>query len=202
MRIWLVFILLTLPPDLTFAQEVYKWEDDNGVIHYGDKPPHPTATPLQNDTVPYSHTGNLPPQAPAPLDNKHRDASATRQPQPSPRLFRAKARLDRSTGFWLSGTVRNSGKGLCDFPAVEIIVIDGKGSVDGSFELAAVPDVLARGEEAEFEGKYFTPVGDAMSWEAVPRCGGVEGLIYGPQKRGTLSLKRNRSRKLRIINPH
>jgi hypothetical protein len=174
------------------------------VVHYGDKPAHPAATPLEKERLPYSNTGSLPSESAAEkkdrLRREREEARAQdpgRQPRPSPSLAKPKARLDRTTGFWLAGTVRNSGKGMCAFPAVEVVVFDGNGSVDGSFEIAASPSEIARGEEAQFEGKYFTPVGDSMSWDAIPRCGTVEHLIYGARKRGTLSLKRNMKLRLR-----
>ena len=43
-----------------FAQEIYKWEDEKGVIHYGAQPTQPAAKPFDKDMVPYSNTGDLP----------------------------------------------------------------------------------------------------------------------------------------------
>ena len=76
-------------------------------------------------------------------------------------------------------------------------LFDENGSVDGSFEAAAFPSGIARGEEAQFEGKYFTPVGDSLSWDAIPRCGNSDEAVYGARKRGTLSLKRRRILRLK-----
>jgi hypothetical protein len=198
----ITFMVLLLRSAL--AQEVYKWEDEKGGLHYGDKPAHPAATLLEPEVVPYSNTGSLPPESPAEEKvriRRERDEARTsdvgRQLHPSPSLARPKARLDRNGGFWLSGAVRNSGKGVCEFPAVEVVVFDDNGSVDGSFETAAFPSGIARGEEAQFEGKYLTPVGDSLSWDVIPRCGNSEDAVYGASKRGTLSLKRNRILRLR-----
>lgn len=191
-------IVAGLLPCSVAAQDIYKWEDEKGVVHYGDKPPHSTAVPLEKSTLPYSNTGSLPVDSPAEEKarlrrerDEARAAEPARSPLPSPSLARPKAWLDRMTGFWLSGAIKNSGKGLCEFPAVEVTVFDELGSVDGNFEIPAAPDAIARGDTAAFEGKYFTPVGDSMSWEAVPRCGPTDNVTYGARKRGTLSLNRN-----------
>jgi hypothetical protein len=199
-----VIVLMALFSCSALAQELYKWEDEKGGLHYGDKPAHPAATPLEKDAVPYSHTGSLPPESRAEEKarlRQERDEARTndtgRQLRPSPSLTRPKAQLDRTGSFWLSGAVRNSGKGVCEFPAVEVVVFDDNGSVDGSFETAAFPSGLARGEEAQFEGKYLTPVGDSLSWDVIPRCGNSADVVYGARKRGTLSLKRSRILRLR-----
>ncbi len=80
---------------------------------------------------------------------------------------------------------------------MEVVVFDDNGSVDGSFETAAFPSGITRGEEARFEGKYLTPVGDSLSWDAIPRCGNSEDIVYGARKRGALSLKRSRILRLK-----
>jgi hypothetical protein len=188
------------------AQEIYKWEDEKGVIHYSEKAAHPAAAPLKKDAAPYSHTGSLPPESPA--EEKARIRRETeearagdtgRQPRPSPGLTQPKARLDPAGALWLSGAVRNSGKGICESPAVEVVVFDDNGSVDGSFETAAFPNEIARGQQARFEGKYFAPVGNSLSWDAIPRCDSAEGIVYGAHKSGTLSLKRSRTLRVKKL---
>lgn len=185
------------------AQEIYKWEDERGVVHYGDKPPRPDVKPFEKEQVPYSNMeseGNA-----SPSTDKGEKHGYTRGrgsgPRPSPSLGSPKAWLDHSSGdFWFSGTIRNGGKGLCDAPAVEVAVIDELGSVDGNFEVSASPSEIGRGEGAEFSGKYFAPVGNKMSWEAIPRCYSTVGAIYGARKRGTLRITHSRtvrSKKLR-----
>jgi Domain of unknown function (DUF4124) len=61
MKTLLMITLLTLLPCGALAQEIYKWEDEKGVIHYDDKPNQPAAKPLEKDVVPYSKrlSGNL-----------------------------------------------------------------------------------------------------------------------------------------------
>lgn len=204
MKTLLVITFMTLLPRGAFAQEVYKWEDEKGVIHYGDAPRHPQATPLEKDTLPYSSTGNQPSESPAAnkarLRRERAEARASKEKRPpsaSPSLTRPKAWLDRNGRLRLSGTLRNGGKGICQSPAVEVVVFDGNGSVDGSFTTAALPDGLARGGEARFAGEYFTPVGESLSWSATPRCGASEGIVYGTPKRGTLRLHKSRTLRLR-----
>src|SRR5262245_4386322 len=204
MRTLHVIMLVILLPCDVLAQEIYKWEDEKGVIHYGDQPTQPTAKPLEKDVVPYSNTGDLPAESPA--DKKARQRSereeeraygSGRQPRPSPSLGRPKAWLDHNDRLRLSGTVRNSGKGMCAAPAVEVTVFDENGSIDGNFATAAFPGEIARGEEAQFDGEYFTPVGDSLSWDALPRCDSADGVVYGTHKRGTVSLKHRRTLRLK-----
>ena len=88
--------------------------------------------------------------------------------------------------------MRNGGRGLCDLPTVEVAVIDELGRVDGRFELVAAPNGINKGEDAQFSGKYFAPIGDKLSWEATPRCGSSIGAIYGARKRGSLKITHSR----------
>ncbi len=206
MKTLLTITLLTLLPCGTLAQEIYKWEDEKGVIHYGDKPDQPAAEPLEKDTVPYSNTGDLPPESPvekkARLRSEREGERANaegRQPRPSPSLGHPKAWLDRNGRLRLSGAVRNSGKGMCEAPAVEVTVFDENDSIDGNFATAASPSEIGRGEEARFEGEYLTPVGDSLSWDALPRCDSAAGLVYGARKRGTVSLKQHRTLRLKTF---
>jgi Domain of unknown function (DUF4124) len=204
MKTLLMITLLTLLPCGALAQEIYKWEDEKGVIHYDDKPNQPAAKPLEKDVVPYSNTGDLPPESPAEKKirlrserEEERASDEGRQPRPSPSLGRPKAWLNHNGRLQLSGTIRNSGKGMCESPVVEVTVLDESGSVDGNFATAAFPNEIARGEEARFEGEYLTPVGDFLSWDALPRCDSSDGVVYGAYKRGTVSLKRHRTLRLK-----
>ena len=88
--------------------------------------------------------------------------------------------------------MRNGGGGPCDAPTVEVAVIDELGSVNGRFEVAATPSGIGKGEDAQFSGKSFAPVGDKLSWEATPRCGSAIGAIYGARKRGSLRITHSR----------
>jgi len=203
MKTLLVTTFVALLPCSGLTQEIYKWEDEKGVIHYGAQPEHPAAAPLEKDTAPYSTTETLSPESPTEekarlrreLDEE-RASNKRREPSPSPSLGKPKAWLDRNGRLRLSGTIRNSGKGRCESPSVEVVVFDDNGSVDGNFETAAFPNELGRGDEAQFEGEYLTPVGDSLSWDAIPRCDSSEGVVYGAHKRGTVSLYKHR--KLRV----
>jgi hypothetical protein len=205
MKTLLVMTLLTLLlPNSTLAQEIYKWEDEKGVIHYGDKPAHPTAVPLEKESLPYSTTGAVPPESAAEKKERRRQereedrvGNTGRSPRPSPSLSKPKAQLDRNGRLQISGAIRNGGKGLCESPTVEVVIFDEGGSVDGNFETPAFPNGLAWGQEARFEGEYLTPVGDTLSWDAVPRCESEDGAIYGAHKQGTVSLKRSRTVRLK-----
>lgn len=188
------------------AQEIYKWEDEKGVLHYGEKPDHPAATPLAKDAIPYSTTGGSSrdrlEREDARTHTEIREASPRelgRQPRPSPSLIRAKAVLGTNGRLRLSGVIRNGGKGLCESPTVEVVLFDDNGSIDGSFETAAFPAVIARGQEARFEGEFFTPVGERVSWDAVPRCDGADGAVYGGHKSGSLKLRQSRTLRLRTF---
>jgi len=50
MKILSVITFLVLFPWAVFAQEIYKWEDEKGVVHYGNAPNRPAAKPLEKDT--------------------------------------------------------------------------------------------------------------------------------------------------------
>jgi hypothetical protein len=128
---------------------------------------------------------------PKPRGARRSGLSAAR---PSPSLKGAKAWIDwPRKDFWFSGTIRNGGKGICETPGAEITIIDELGSVDGKFELTAKPGDLGRGEEAELSGKYFSPIGDKLSWEATPHCSGLTGVFHGAPKRGKLKIPRSRT---------
>ncbi|MGE0681804.1 MAG: DUF4124 domain-containing protein [Candidatus Binatia bacterium] len=195
-----VTLLLILASSPTFSQEIYKWEDENGVIHYGDRPVHPSATPMTTERIPYSHTGSLPPESAAETKARLRQEKEEarlegrqRLPNASPSLTRPKAWIDRNGRLRLSGVLRNRGKGLCEAAAVEVVIFDDNGNKDGSFETMASSLTLARGEEARVEGEYFTPVGESLSWDAVPRCGAAEATVYGAHKRGELKISHSRT---------
>jgi hypothetical protein len=188
------------------AQEIYKWEDEKGILHYGAQPAHPTATPLAKDAVPYSTTGSTSREALEQNDLQvHQEvgeASSSaigRGPRPSPSLVWTKAVLGANGRLRLSGAIRNGGKGLCESPAVEVVLFDDNGSIDGSFTAVALPAVIARGQEARFAGEFFTPVGEVVSWDAVPRCGGAERVVYGGHKSGSLKLRQSRTLRLRLF---
>lgn len=200
MNMLLVALLLVFAPDPTFSQEIYKWEDADGVIHYGDRPAHPSAAPMTTEGIPYSHTGNLPPesaaQTKARLRREKEEArleERQRLPNASPSLTRLKAWIDRNGRLRLSGVMRNRGRGLCKGAAVEVVVFDDNGNQDGSFDTMASPLTLAYGEEARIEGEFFTPVGKSLSWDAAPRCGAAEATVYGAHKRGELTISPSRT---------
>mgnify|MGYP003430124692 CR=1 FL=1 len=192
------FIVLSSSP--VIAQEIYKWEDENGVVHYGDTPEHSTASPLEKEELPYSQTGSTPAESAserkARLQTESKEAQredSQRLPSAAPRLNRPKAWIEKNGRLRLSGAIRNSGKGQCDAPSVEVVIFDDNGSEDGNFVTAATANSLGYGGEARFEGEYFTPVGDALSWQAVPRCGAAEGTVYGASKQGTLKITHSRT---------
>lgn len=200
MKTSLVALLLVLASTPTSSQEIYKWEDENGVIHYGDRPGHPSATPMTTERIPYSQTGSLPPESAsetkARIRQEKEDArleERQRPPNALPTLSRPKAWIDHNGRLRLSGILRNRGRGLCEVAAVEVVVFDDNGNQDGSFETMASPLTLAYGEEARIEGEYFTPVGQSLSWDAAPRCGAAEGIVYGAHKRGELKISRSRT---------
>lgn len=186
------------------AQEIYKWEDERGVLHYGERPAHPAATPLVKDAVPYSTTTT------SPSETLRHDDLWTRQEvgaasvgeedrglRPSPRLVGARAVLGANGRMRLAGAVRNGGEGLCESPTVEVVLFDDTGSIDGRFETGAFPEVIAPGQEARFVGEFFPPVGERVSWDAVPRCDSVEGIVYGSRKSGSLPLRQSRTLRMR-----
>lgn len=191
---------IVLSSSLVIAQEIYKWEDEHGVTHYGDTPGHSTASPLEKEELPYSHTGSSPAESAA--ERKARSRAEAKEarledsqhlPNASPHLNRPKAWIEKNGRLRLSGAIRNSGKGQCDAPSVEVVIFDDNGNEDGNFITAATANSLGYGGEARFEGEYFTPVGDALSWQAVPRCGAAEGTVYGASKQGTLKITHSRT---------
>jgi hypothetical protein len=88
--------------------------------------------------------------------------------------------------------MRNGGRGLCDAPTVEVAVIDELGRVSGRIELAAAPNGINKGEDAQFSGSSSAPLGNKLSWEATPRCGSTVGAIYGARKRGSVRIPHSR----------
>ncbi|MEX2524219.1 MAG: DUF4124 domain-containing protein [Gammaproteobacteria bacterium] len=51
------FLTMLLPPDALIAAEVYKWTDESGRVHYGDKPTNNNAVPLEIRKDPPSESG-------------------------------------------------------------------------------------------------------------------------------------------------
>jgi hypothetical protein len=197
----ILIVLLTAP---VLAQEIYTWKDKNGVVHYGDQPADPAAVPLQQEDIPYSHTGSMPYESPseqkARLRQEREDGrreEARRSSPAAPQLSRSKAWIDQKGRLQFSGVVRNSGKGLCDAPTIEVAIFDDNGNVDGNFETVASSSSLAHGEEARFADEYFTPVGTALSWDAPPRCGAGDSTVYGAHKRGELKISHTRTIRLK-----
>ena len=206
MRTLLVIACLSISLETVHAQDIYKWEDEKGVIHYGDKPA-PGAKPLDKATVPFSTPDG---QSEPSVTEEPGSSSPRREPRarapraalPSPSLRQPKVWVEYPSGnFWISGTMRNGGRGLCDSPAVEVAVMDELGRVDSRFELAATPNGINKGEDAQFSGNHSVPIGDKLSWEATPRCGSTMGAIYGARKRGSLRIPHSRvirSKKLKM----
>lgn len=196
MRTLVVIACLSLPVLPVYAQDIYKWEDEKGVIHYGDKPPKAGAAPFLKDTAPFSTPGgqSATPETKEPSESSRGRRGRVQRPSlPSPSLRQPKAWVEYPNGtFWISGTMRNGGRGPCDAPAVEVAVIDELGRVSGRIELAAAPNGINKGEAAQFSGSYSVPIGDKMSWEATPRCGSTVGPIYGARKRGSLRIPHSR----------
>jgi hypothetical protein len=208
MKPLLVIAFLVCFPCDVFAQEIYRWVDEKGVVHYGDAPTHKEATPfMEKNPGPDSDAGS---QSPMPLSeesspalrkrNREQDeepsTSPSREPAPFPGLIRTDAAIDHNARLHLSGRIYNAGPGMCESPSIEVVVFDQDGSADGQFETAAFPSEIGHGEEAQFEGEYLTPVGDFLSWDAIPRCDSSAGTVYGARKRGTVSLRQNRSLRL------
>ncbi|MGE0822827.1 MAG: DUF4124 domain-containing protein [Candidatus Binatia bacterium] len=206
MKTLVVIALLAVPLRIASAQEIYKWVDEKGILHYGDRPTHPAAAPFKGETAPYSRVEEpLDTNTTAPGSSNVYEypverepvQRSTKVPLPSPTLRQPKAWIDKTRGdFWIQGAVHNGGKGTCDSPAIEVTVIDEMGSVDGTFEVLAASKELSKGEDVQFMGKHFAPVGDKLTWEATPRCDSEMGALYGPRKRG--SLKITHHRKLRL----
>jgi hypothetical protein len=198
--------LAVLASSPVFSQEIYKWEDENGVVHYSDTPRDSTVSPLKKEELPYSHTGAFPTESSAERKarlrtelNDARVEAAQRPANAAPRLHRPKAWIENNGRLRLSGVIRNSGKGQCDDPSVEVTIFDDNGSEDGRFVTAAALNTIAHGAEARFEGEYFTPVGAALSWQAVPRCGAADAAVYGASTQGTLKLTHSRTIRLKRL---
>lgn len=195
MRKLLVIACLTTLMPSAHAQDIYKWEDEKGVIHYGDKPA-PGAKPFDKGTVPFS----TPEERSEPSVTEERSnpspQRASRAPRaalPSPSLKQPKAWVEYPSGnFWISGTMRNGGRGLCDTPTVEVVLIDELGRANDRFELAATPNGINKGEDAQFSGSRSAPLGNKLSWEATPRCSSTIGAIYGARKRGSVRIPHSR----------
>lgn len=212
MKALLSILVMALFSSSVGAQEIYKWEDEKGVIHYGEKPESPKATPFKKEKAPYSNLKEGQPEvSPSSFEReiekvpKHKRAAQQKEkqlPRPSPTMKNAKAWIDQRGDFWLSGMIHNSGKGTCETPGAEIAVIDELGSVDDRFEVTAKPNDLGRGEDAEFSGSRSAPIGDKLSWEATPRCNGVTGTFDGARKRGTLRISHSRTVKMKRLRTH
>src|SRR5438128_11462265 len=175
-----------------YAQEIYKWEDGKGILHYSDHPEHRTATLFQKDTVPYSQTNDLMPASPAEHQASTHEAEGTHEarpaPPPAPGLVGTDAWLDETGKLHLSGIIYNAGPGVCVAPRVEVVIFDDQGGTDGMFATAAVPSAISEGKEAHFAGDYHTPVRTALSWDALPRYDSTVGVAYGPRRWGSVSL--------------
>jgi hypothetical protein len=204
----LLFMFSTSPKSPLLAQEIYKWEDQNGVVHYSDTPNAPTAKPMPTGDIPYSHTGSLPGESAAERNarirserNEARFEKQQRAPRAHPSLSRVHAQLAPNGHLRLFGVIRAKGKSVCQQPAVEVTIFDELGNTDGNFATAARPEAIMGSEEAYFEGDYLTPVGGSFAWDAAPRCSTVDGAVYGAHKRGSLKTTYGRivrSKKFRL----
>ena len=198
MKTWMLTALIVLWGTPLCAQEIYKWEDRNGVVHYSDTPTAPAATSMNAEDIPYSHMGSFPSESASERTSHHREMNEAPSekehhlPRALPSLDRPQASIARNGRLRLSGVIRTSGKSPCQAPAIEVTIVDELGSADGNFATLAHPDVIMRGEEARFEDEYFTPVGGSFSWDAVPRCSTADGPVYGAHKRGTLKTEQSR----------
>jgi len=119
MKTLFVLAILVLLPWDGFAQEIYKWEDEKGVVHYGNAPNRPTAKQLEKDTIPYSTTGDLPPESPVEKkarirSEREEEHADTPRPElaPFPGLIQPIAQLDHNRRLHLSGTIYNVGPGM------------------------------------------------------------------------------------------
>jgi len=198
MKTWMLTALIIVWGTPLCAQEIYKWEDKNGVMHYSDTPTVPAAS-MNAEDIPYSHTGSFPSESSSErTPDLHREMNEVRSEKEHylsralPSLDRPQASIARNGRLRLSGVIRTSGKSPCQAPAVEVTIVDELGSTDGNFATLAHADVIMRGEEARFEDEYFTPVGGSFSWDAVPRCSTADGAVYGAHKRGTLKTGQSR----------
>ena len=100
MKVLLLILVLVLRSFPVAAQEIYKWEDGKGVIHYGDKPQQPGAKPFSKEKVPYSNlkegqgkTTREPEGAPGDDTPQPRATRRTEQPAPRPSPSLKKANL-------------------------------------------------------------------------------------------------------------
>jgi hypothetical protein len=189
----MLLVCAVLPLSPVAAQEIYKWEDQNGVVHYSDTPNAPTAAPLDTADIPYSHPGNLPVHSEAEqthhFEKNLRETDSLRQPRRSqglPSLSHLRASLATNGHLRLSGRLRMRGKSVCDGLAVEVTIIDELGNVDGNFTTAARAEAIVGGEETDFAGEYLTPVGGTFTWEAVPLCSTADGPVYGAHQHGVM----------------
>jgi uncharacterized protein DUF4124 len=70
----IAFTLMSLACSVALATTVYKWVDENGVVHYSDQP-HPNAQKLQIEGVQTYSAGANGARAPVPRDSQSQSAT-------------------------------------------------------------------------------------------------------------------------------
>src|SRR5437870_3658355 len=116
MKTWMLIALIVLWGTPLCAQEIYKWEDKNGVVHYSDTPTVPAAASMNAEDIPYSHTGSFPSESSSEKTPRlHEEMNEVRSekehylPRALPSLDHPQASIARNGRLRLSGVIRISG---------------------------------------------------------------------------------------------
>src|SRR5215831_1389697 len=115
MKTWMLTVLIALWGTHLCAQEIYKWEDKNGIVHYSDAPTVPAAASMNAEDIPYSHTGSFPSESSSKKTPRlHEEMNEMRfekeryLPRALPSLDRPQALIARNGRLRLSGVIRTS----------------------------------------------------------------------------------------------
>src|SRR5205814_458940 len=111
MKTWMLTALIVVWGTPLCAQEIYKWEDKSGIVHYSDAPTTPAAASMNAEDIPYSHTGSYPSESPSERTSHYRERNEAPSekehylPRALPRLDRPQASIARNGRLRLSGVI-------------------------------------------------------------------------------------------------
>ena len=150
-------LLLVLIAAVAEAGTVYRWVDENGVVHFGDVPPPGKRAIEQNLPAPPPRPAAAPAQAPGTAAGSATPAAAASGPARVVIVDRDEVPLGGSQHA-VSGKVKNEGGQEARGVAVTIRVVEPtQGEECLTDEIAVSPSTLAAGEEGSFSADFDHP---------------------------------------------
>lgn len=95
-----IIILSLILNGMSTAKEIYKWVDENGVIHFRDSPPHSIAPSVKIETIPVHEYDYQDIRHSEPEVRKNNRGSNTTSSIPSQSAIRKSAQVELYTTSW------------------------------------------------------------------------------------------------------